>query len=108
MEILMKRKKTPWSIAICLSAMTGLLIAQKQTAHLVKASGSARPTVAAAGFFDVKSFRAKGDGKALDTPAINKSIERSAAAGGVTVFFPAGHYLAASIHLTLSSAMYPS
>src|SRR6266446_3173547 len=99
MEILMKRKKTSWPIAICLSAMTGLLITQNQTAHLVKASGSAPPSEAATGFFDVKSFGAKGDGKALDTPAINQAIEGAAGAGGGTVFFPAGNYLSVSIHL---------
>jgi len=101
----MKRKKTSWSIAIFLSAMTGLLIAQNQTAHLVQASGSARPTMAV-GFFDVKSFGAKGDGKALDTPAINKAIEGAAAAGGGTVFFPAGNYLSVSIHLQSNIALY--
>src|SRR5260221_11901359 len=34
--------------------------------------------------FDVTRFGAKGDGKALDTPAINRSIETAAAAGGGT------------------------
>jgi polygalacturonase len=102
----MTRKKTSWSIAICLSAMTGLLIAQNQTAHLVKASGSARPVVQIAGFFDVKSFGAKGDGNALDTPAINKAIEAAAATGGGTVFFPAGNYLSVSIHLKSNIALY--
>jgi polygalacturonase len=49
--------------------------------------------------YDVRVFGAKGDGKALDTPAINRAIEAAAAAGGGTVKFPAGNYLSYSIHL---------
>ncbi|HUK48071.1 MAG TPA: glycosyl hydrolase family 28-related protein [Terriglobales bacterium] len=49
--------------------------------------------------FDVRSFGATGNGKTLDTPAINKAIEAAAAAGGGTVVFPAGSYLCYSIHL---------
>jgi polygalacturonase len=49
--------------------------------------------------YDVRAFGAKGDGKTLDTPAINKAIEAAAAVGGATVSFPAGTYLCYSIHL---------
>ena len=49
--------------------------------------------------FDVTRFGAKGDGHAVDTPAINKAIAAAAAAGGGTVVFPAGTYLSYSIHL---------
>jgi polygalacturonase len=52
-----------------------------------------------AGDFDVRTFGAKGDGRTLDTPAINKAIEAAAAAGGGTVDFPAGTYLSGSIQL---------
>ena len=59
--------------------------------------------VAAAGmspvFFDVRTFGATGDGKTVDTPAINKAIEAAAAAGGGTVVFPAGTYMCFSIRL---------
>lgn len=50
-------------------------------------------------FRNVRDFGAKGDGKALDTAAINRAIETTAAAGGGTVFFPAGTYLSFSIRL---------
>src|SRR6185437_7184192 len=49
--------------------------------------------------FDVRSFGAAGDGKSLDTTAINKAIEAAAASGGGTVVFPSGSYLSYSIHL---------
>src|ERR1035441_5395700 len=39
--------------------------------------------------FDVRNFGATGDGKAVDSPAINKAIEAAAAVGGGTVVFPA-------------------
>ncbi|RYG58183.1 glycoside hydrolase family 28 protein, partial [bacterium] len=51
------------------------------------------------GFYNVRTFGARGDGKTLDTPAINQAIETAAAAGGGTVLLPAGTYLALSIHL---------
>jgi polygalacturonase len=56
--------------------------------------------------FDVRAFGAKGDGSALDTPAINKAIEAASAAGGGMVHFPAGSYLCFSIHLKTNVALY--
>src|SRR6476620_2996648 len=58
------------------------------------------------GVYDVKIFGAKGDGKTLDTAAINKAIDAAAAAGGGTVYFPAGNYLSVSIHLKSNVALY--
>jgi polygalacturonase len=49
--------------------------------------------------FDVRSFGAKGDGTADDTRAINEAIGAANKAGGGTVEFAAGDYLAGSIHL---------
>ncbi len=48
---------------------------------------------------DVRAFGATGDGKTLDTAAVNHAIESAAAAGGGTVVFPAGTYACYSIHL---------
>lgn len=56
--------------------------------------------------FNVKVFGAKGDGKALDSPAINKAIEAAAASGGGTVFFPAGTYRSFSIRLKSNITLY--
>ena len=49
--------------------------------------------------FNVRSFGAIGDGKNLDSPAINHAIAAAAEAGGGTVLVPAGTYLSGSIHL---------
>jgi polygalacturonase len=58
------------------------------------------------GIFDIRTYGAVGDGKAVDTPAINKAIEAAAAAGGGTVLFPAGTWLCFSIHLKSHVALY--
>ncbi|MDB6064825.1 MAG: exo-poly-alpha-D-galacturonosidase [Pedosphaera sp.] len=50
-------------------------------------------------YFNVRSFGATGDGKNLDSAAINKAIDAAAEAGGGTVLVPAGTYLSGSIHL---------
>jgi len=56
--------------------------------------------------YDVQSFGAKGDGKTLDTAAINRAIEAAAAEGGGTVYFRAGNYLCYSIRLKSKAALY--
>ena len=58
------------------------------------------------GWLDVRNFGATGDGKTLDTAAINKAIDAAAAAGGGTVFFPAGVYASYSIHLKSDVCLY--
>jgi polygalacturonase len=65
---------------------------------IVLVSG-ARAVSTRAIIYDVRAFGAKGDGKTLDTRAINQAIDAAAAAGGGTVDFPAGTYLSISIHL---------
>jgi polygalacturonase len=49
--------------------------------------------------FNVRSFGATGNGKTIDTPAVNRAIEAAAAAGGGTVVFPAGTYACYTIRL---------
>ncbi|MEN9404745.1 MAG: hypothetical protein RL091_3448 [Verrucomicrobiota bacterium] len=49
--------------------------------------------------FSVRDYGATGDGRTLDTPAINAAIEAAAHAGGGTVVLPAGDYLCYSIRL---------
>jgi len=64
------------------------------------ANAPARPAT-----YDVTAFGAKGDGKTLDTAAVNHAIEAAAAAGGGTVLFPAGSYACFSIHLKSNVAL---
>ena len=58
--------------------------------------------------FDVRAFGATGDGKTVDSPAINKAIEAAAAAGGGTVLFPGGNYICFSIRLKSHVDLYLS
>ena len=53
----------------------------------------------AAAEFNVRDHGAKGDGKAIDSPAINAAIDAAASQGGGTVVLPPGTYLGFSIHL---------
>lgn len=76
-------------------------IAQSRSTALV-----AQKNVSVSGTFDVRKFGAKGDGKALDSPSINKAIDAAAAAGGGTVFFPAGTYRSFSIRLKSNIGLY--
>ncbi len=73
-------------------------------------SAHPRPTLSSAGpqanVYNVKTYGATSDGKTIDTPAINKAIATAAAAGGGTVYFPAGNYLSVSIHLQSNIALY--
>lgn len=71
-----------------------------------RATLSSSTPVAEANQYNVKTFGATGDGKTVDTPAINKTIDAAAAAGGGTVYFPAGNYLSVSIHLKSNIALY--
>lgn len=69
------------------------------------AAGALQAGPPPAGAFNVRDYDAAGDGATLDTDALNRAIEAAAAAGGGTVYFPAGTYLSFSIrlrsHLTL-------
>ncbi len=54
---------------------------------------------ASAQVYNVKDYGAKGDGKQIDSPAINKAIDEAVKNGGGTVFLPAGTYLSYSIRM---------
>ncbi len=58
------------------------------------------------GVFDVRTYGAVGDGKTVDSPAINKAIEAAAAAGGGTVMFPPGNWLTFSIRMKSHVGLY--
>ncbi len=67
------------------------------------------PTISASdSTFDVRKYGAIGDGKTVDTPAVNRAIEAVAAAGGGMLLFPAGTYLCFTIHLRSNVDIYLS
>ena len=84
--------------------MTSRFQPDRRSLLLMGATGLlATPLLAAStpaeGWVNVRHFGAKGDGSAIDTPAINKAIAFAAARGGGTVYFPAGTYACYSIRL---------
>jgi polygalacturonase len=55
---------------------------------------------------DIRAHGAVGDGRTVDTQAINKAIEAAAAQGGGIVRVPAGEYLTHTIHLRDGITLY--
>jgi polygalacturonase len=62
-------------------------------------AAKSKPVAGQPGVFDVHQYGATGDGKTLDTDAVNRAIEAAEAAGGGMVLFPPGTYLCFSIRL---------
>jgi len=71
-----------------------------------KNSASIHTTANATIAYNVIDFGAKGDGKTLDSPSINNTIEVAASKGGGMIYFPAGTYLSVSIHLKSNISLY--
>src|ERR1700743_2165902 len=74
------------------------LVLASTVGHVALAQTPVEPHAAEASY-DVRRFGATGDGKTVDSPAINRAIEAVAAAGGGVLVFPAGTYVCFSIHL---------
>ena len=75
-------------------------VATIDCATVSRSAGAATAPISTAGtIFDVRSFGAVGDGKAIDSPAINQAIE-------VAVYFPAGLYACYSLRLKSAVALY--
>jgi hypothetical protein len=55
---------------------------------------------------DVTAFGATGDGRTIDSPAVNRAIETAAAAGGGRVYFPAGTFASYTIRLRSNVELY--
>ena len=87
-------------------SLVAILLVALGAGVLASAQNGAQKSAPHAGAFDVRKFGAKGDGKALDSPAINKAIDAAAAAGGGTVLFTAGTYRSFSIRLKSNVALY--
>jgi polygalacturonase len=64
------------------------------------------PDVGFAATFDVRRFGAVGDGRTIDSPAVNRAIDAAAAGGGGLVTFPAGTYACYTIRLKSRVVLY--
>jgi polygalacturonase len=97
----MRRRELLKLSPIALAATVGgVSMGEAQTAN--------RGGPGAEAMYNVRTFGATGDGKTVDTPAINKAIEAVAAAGGGTLVFPAGTYLCFTIRLKTNVDLYLS
>ncbi|MFD1466751.1 glycoside hydrolase family 28 protein [Hymenobacter caeli] len=56
--------------------------------------------------YNIRAYGALGNGKALDSRAINAAIEAAALAGGGQVYLPAGDYLSGAIRLKSNISLY--
>jgi polygalacturonase len=83
-------------IGIGAAASAGMPFAKVQAASAVPGGGQ----------FEVRAFGAAGDGKTLDTSAVNRAIEAAVSAGGGTIRFAAGTYACYSIHLKSNVFLY--
>ena len=86
---------------LCLTGADARLPGNGEQTELARELPDRLPAV-----YDVREYGAKGDGETLDTKAINDAITAAAAAGGGTVYFPAGTYLSFSIHLRSDVGLY--
>lgn len=63
------------------------------------AAAAPAPTPARTVQLNVREFGATGDGKSLDTLALQQAIDRCSVLGGGTVTVPAGEYASGALHL---------
>jgi polygalacturonase len=83
---------------------SGLGLAAAAVPALGQTPAAAAPPAGA--FFDVRTYGATGDGKTVDSPAVNAAIQAVVQAGGGTLVFPAGTYVCFSIHLASQVHLY--
>ncbi len=88
------------------AGIAGSALATGATVEAAPARTMSKTDPAGRDTLDVRTLGAAGDGKTVDTPAINRAIEAAAAAGGGVVRFPAGSYLCYSIHLKSHVTLY--
>lgn len=63
-------------------------------------------TVAEASVYNVRDFGAAGDGRSIDSEAVNKAISAASANGGGQVYVPSGIYSCYSIRLASHVSLY--
>jgi polygalacturonase len=82
------------SLLMALSAPAANIVGRSATPL-----GSAKIASEHSNVYNVRHFGAKGDGRTLDSPAINAAITAAVNDGGGQVLLPAGTYLCGSIRL---------
>jgi polygalacturonase len=75
------------------------VLTRRTLLHAGCATAIIQGRAAAADVIDIRSFGAAGDGRALDTAAINRALAAAASGGGGTVLVPPGTWLCHSLHL---------
>jgi polygalacturonase len=91
-----KRRGTASIIAAGLVAVLCLAVAVQ----------AQQPPASGARTYNIRDYGAVGDGKALDSPAINRAIEACTQAGGGTVWVSSGTYLSGSIRMKSNTHLY--
>ena len=89
------------ALSACLTLTVGPVVVSRAQRRQTPARAAAPSVV-----YSVRTFGARGDGRTVDTPAVNRAIDVAHAAGGGTVHFPAGTYLSFSIRLKSNVALY--
>jgi polygalacturonase len=85
-----------------LSAIAGFAASSIGTAHSASSrSDGTRPAV-----FDARSFGAVGDGRAKDSPSVQRAIDACTAAGGGIVYLGPGTYLCGTVILKSNVTLY--
>ena len=108
----MKNSLVTRLLGACCAFTLGAASASAQnpvTGSAVNAHPAVVPAEVSAGgstVYNVRDYGATGDGKAIDSDAVNKAIDAAEAHGGGTVYFPAGYYLCFSIHLKTNITLY--
>jgi polygalacturonase len=99
-------------LGACCALTLGAATASAQnpvTGSAMNANPAVVPAGASAGggtVYNIRDYGATGDGKTVDSDAVNKAIDAAEAHGGGTVYFPAGYYLCFSIHLKTNITLY--
>lgn len=100
----LRRHVPAYAALLGLACLLALAAAQDNASAQRRAAARARPADSAV--YGVRAYGARGDGRAVDSGAVNRAIEAAAAAGGGTVHFPAGTYLCFSIRLKSNVALH--
>src|SRR3712207_225556 len=104
--MMMKKYRLGLATAVTLALSVCLLIFGDAFAVSSAQRRAARAQPNTAAVYGVRAYGARGDGRTVDTPAVNRAIEAAAAAGGGTVHFPAGTYLCFSVRLKSNVALH--